>query len=96
MDPNYKYRIVAVDNESRINRIQEMKDQGYDVVPEVQIGDNRADVGKGIGKAGIISLGQGVTGVAMRIPKEWYAEYQKEKHAHVDRISADLKSKLES
>ena len=94
MDPNFKYRIIAVDGESRINRVEEMKKFGYEVVPGVQIGDNRTDVGKGIGKTGIVSLGQGVTGVAMRIPKEWYEEYQKEKHAHVDKISADIKSKL--
>lgn len=95
-DPNYKYRVVAVDNASNLNRIEDMKALGYELAPGVQIGDDRADIGKGIGKTGIVSLGQGQTGVLMRIPKEWYEDYKKEKHAHIDKISADLKHKLDT
>ena len=95
-DPNYKYRVVAVDGGARLGRIEQMREMGYEVAPGVQIGDNRVDIGKGIGKTGIVSLGQGTTGVLMRIPKEDYEYYKQEKHEYIDKISADLKHKLDT
>lgn len=95
-DPNYVYRVVAVDNDSRLGRIEEMKAMGYDVVPGVDLGDNRADIGKGIGKTGIVSLGRGVTGVTMRIPKEWYNDFQKEKASAIQSSAEALKPRLET
>jgi hypothetical protein len=76
-------------------RIEDMKRMGYEVVPGVELGDNRADIGKGIGKTGIVSLGGGTTGVTMRIPKEDYEYYQQEKHIHIDKLSEDINAKLE-
>lgn len=93
-DPNYVYRVVAVDTD-RLNRVQEMQKMGYEVAPGTELSDNRADIGKNIGKTGVVSLGQGTTGVLMRIPKEWYTEYEKEKQAVVDQRVASVKTKLE-
>lgn len=95
-DPNFVYRVVGVDSARRLGRIEEMKSMGYEVVPGVEVGDNRADIGKGIGKTGIVSLGNGVTGVTMRIPKEWYNEYQKEKADRIQSTAEALKPRLET
>ena len=94
-DPNFVYRVVAVDNEARISRVEDMKSLGWEVVPGVDIGDQRADIGKGIGRTGVISVGGGVTGVPMRCPRDWYDEYQKEKQAVVDHSAEEIRKNLE-
>lgn len=94
-DPNYVYRIVAVDTERRVNRVDHLIDAGYEVVPGVSIGDSRADIGKGIGRTGVISLGSGATGVPMRIKKEFYEEDQAAKQKEIDARCADIAATLE-
>jgi len=94
-DPNYVYRIAAVDSEARITRVEDLKAMGWEVVPGVDIGEQRADIGKGIGRTGVISVGGGATGVPMRIPRDWYDEYQKEKQGLVDQSAEEIRKNLE-
>lgn len=91
MDPNFVYRIV---NDVE-DRVEIMKDLGYEVVSadEVKVNDRRADIGAAIGTASTLALGQGMRGVVMRMPKEWYEDAQKEKMADVSRLEQTLKPK---
>lgn len=90
-DPNYVYRIVN----DKDDRVEIMKELGYEVVPNagVQVMDRRVDVGGALGSSATISVGGGVQGVVMRIPKEWYDEAQKEKREEIARIEETIKPK---
>ena len=80
-EPGYVYRIVNdVDD-----RIDELKEQGYEVdtANVGKVGDKRVDVSTGLGSAPSFSVGQGVKAVVMRIKQEWYDEDQAMKLAQV-------------
>lgn len=68
-DPNYAYRIVN-DTDDRVERY---KRAGWELAPE-QIGFGDTGNNQAVGAGSRISVGGGVTGVLMRIRKEWYDE----------------------
>lgn len=94
-DAKYEY-YIANDLD---NRIEVMKEAGWEVVTEdsVKIGDRRIGAASAEGSAKTVSVGGGVTGVLMRIPKEWYEEDQARKNQEarsmVDETLKDAKSK---
>lgn len=89
-DPAYAYRVVN-DTEGRVARAEE---GGYEVVTTAQeLGDATADSATAVGSAVTRPVGGGVTGVLMRIKREWYDEDQKEKQTKVDASEAGLNQK---
>lgn len=93
-DPNYEYRIV---NDTP-GRIDKFKEAGYEVVEDenVTIGDRRLTAPSQQGSAKTVSVGQGITGVLMKIKREWWEEDQAAKHAAaakaVSTVISDAKS----
>lgn len=88
MDPNYHYRIVNCNLENDPDRVQDLLELGYEIVPREavgDVGDKRVDNPSAQGSAGQISVGQGTKAVVMRIPKEWFQEDQKAKQEEIDR-----------
>jgi hypothetical protein len=88
-DPNYHYRIVNANLESDPDRVQNLLDVGYEIVPKDaagETGDKRVDNPSALGSAGQISVGQGTKAVVMRIPKEWYEADQAEKQAEITTV----------
>jgi hypothetical protein len=80
-DQNYVYRVFN-DTDGRIEHFQEV---GYEVVHEnAQLGDSTADSAASVGSAVSKPVGNGVTGVLMRIKREWYDEDQARKQKRVD------------
>jgi len=84
-DDGFNYRVVNTDDEKWQGRIENMMARGYTVCHEGEIlGDSRgteaSQVGSVIGKP----VGNGVRGVLMKIPKEFYEEDQAAKQAEVD------------
>ena len=88
-DPNYQYRIVNTNLDSDPNRIEDLQDIGYEIVPQSvvgSVGDKRVDNPSALGSAGLISVGQGTKAVVMRIPKEDYLADQAAKQAEIDTV----------
>lgn len=88
-DPNYTYRIVNANLESDPDRVANLIEQGYEIVPKDvvgQVGDKRVDNPSALGSAGQISVGQGTKAIVMRIPKDWYMADQAEKQAEIDKV----------
>lgn len=91
-DPNYEYRFVN-DVDAGM-RIQKFKDGGWEVVEKesVSVGDKVVDGGSQVGAVTTRYVGQGVTAVLMRIPKEWYNEDQETKQAKLDEIDDAMRA----
>lgn len=87
-DPAYMYRIV---NDTE-NRVASLKLAGYEIVEKVhEIGDpNVIDNNTTLGSGTRVSVGGGIQGVLMRIPKELYEEDQEAKQKAIDRTEAEL------
>lgn len=86
-EPGYKYRIVNVNLESDPNRVEDLIDRGYEIVPSSkvgQVGDKQVGIPSALGSAGQISVGQGTKAITMRIREDWYEEDQAAKQAEVD------------
>jgi hypothetical protein len=91
----YKYRIAnnAADGG---NRVENLLDQGYEVVPQVErTGDRRVDEASAIGSASSnINLGRQDKGTLMRIKDEWYEQDQVSKHAQADSLEQRMKDSV--
>lgn len=89
-DPNYVYRIV---NDTG-DRVEQFKAAGYETVSatEVQIGDRRVNAATPEGSIAQCSVGGGMKGVVMRIPKEWYDEDQAAKQNDVAKSEETTRS----
>jgi hypothetical protein len=88
-DPNYHYRIVNANLESDPDRVTNLEEIGYEVVPRGLVGDTgdkRVDNPSALGSAGQISVGQGTKAVVMRIPKEYYEQDQAAKQAEITAV----------
>lgn len=86
-DPNYHYRLVSANLENDPDRVENLIDQGYEIVPHKKAGptgDAKVDNPSAMGSAGQVSVGQGTKGVWMRIPKDWYNEDQAVKQKEID------------
>ncbi len=87
-DPNYFYRWV---NDTR-GRVQRFLDGGYEVVvQDLEVGQSTVDRGSNIGSAVTRQVGGGVTGILMRIPREYYNEDQAAKMEELDALEATMK-----
>ena len=85
-DPNYHYRVVN----DVMDRVEQFKEQGYEVVPETKVGDKRVDNPTNLGSASGISVGNGVKAVVMRQRKDWYDEDQAAKQKTIDDLEATM------
>ena len=88
-DPSYHYRIVNANLESDPDRVADLIEQGYEIVPGKATGgtgDKRVDNPSALGSAGQISVGGGTKAVVMRIPKDWYNEDQAAKQAEIKAV----------
>jgi len=75
------------------DRIQRFKEAGYEIVQKKDLpsGDPRAGDASQMGMPVSKSVGNGVKGVLMEIPEEWYLEDQKAKQDKIDAAEADMK-----
>lgn len=89
-DANYEYRIVN----DEYDRVDTFKDAGWEVVSnsDVSVGDKRVGQTTATGSAAMLSVGQGMKGVVMRIKKEWYDEDQAAKRADAKAREQSTKS----
>jgi hypothetical protein len=88
-DPNYHYRIVNANLESDPDRIANLQEQGYEIVPASvtgDVGDKRVDSPSALGSAGLLSVGQGTKAVVMRIPKEYFVDDQAAKQQEIVKL----------
>jgi hypothetical protein len=88
-DPNYQYRIVNCNLDEDPDRVEDMIERGYEIVPSKkagQVGDAQVNTPSALGSAGQISVGRGTKAVVMRIPREYYEEDQKIKQAENDAL----------
>ncbi len=87
-DPNFVYRWIN----NQDARIAEAKEAGYEfVVSDEQGGDKRAAEASKMGAKVSKSVGGGMTGFLMRIPKEYYEEDQAAKAGKVNDLEKSLK-----
>lgn len=85
-DENFVYRIVNHDDSKYADRIATMQSRGYTLCNNgEEIGDPNGTEAGSIGSAASKSVGNGVKGVLMRIPREYYEEDKAAKQADVDR-----------
>lgn len=91
-DPNYVYRWVT-DYDGTGDRIEELKQQGYEVVPKGlhKVGDARVSIPTPEGSAEVLSVGGGQKAILMRQSKEYYEEDQKAKQDRVNSTEEALK-----
>ena len=94
-DPAYEYR-VAVDNDGTGDRLADLKDRGYELVPSGihRLGTGRVDESSQEGSVETMNVGAGNKGYLMRIKKEWYEEDKKEKQKKTDATELGLKNPL--
>jgi len=90
-DPAYEYRVVNdIDD-----RIAQFLEGGYELVDKAthDVGDKRVSQGTSVGSKKMFSVGQGIKGHLMRIPKELYLEDQNVKQQFVNKQEASIKEK---
>ena len=90
-DPAYEYRVVNdIDD-----RIAQFLEGGYELVDKAthDVGDKRVSQGTSVGSKKMFSVGQGIKGHLMRIPKELYQEDQNVKQQFVNKQEASIKEK---
>ena len=94
-DPAYEYR-VAVDNDGTGDRIADLKDRGYEMVPSGihRLGTQRVDEASKDSSIETMNAGAGNKGYLMRIQKDWYEEDKKEKAKRIDATEQGLKNPL--
>ena len=86
-EDGYIYRIVNSNLDSDPDRVNDLIERGYELVPLEKtgpIGDKRVDNSTSPGSGSEFSVGSGTKAVVMRIKKEWYEEDQALKQQQVD------------
>ena len=93
-DPKFEYRIINDVGD----RIAMFEDNGWEVVTdtEIKIGERRIANPTSKGTVVSVSIGQGLTGVLMRIPKEYYEEDQKDKAASIAEMEKGIKERAKA
>jgi hypothetical protein len=90
-DANYVYRIVNSDKDRYKDRIATMLARGYTICKDgEQIGDPNGTDASSIGSSATKSVGNGVKGVLMKIPRKFYEEDKAAKQAEVDRTEEGM------
>ncbi len=92
-DPAFEYR-VAVDSDNTGDRVAELKDLGYELVPsgKHRLGTLRVDEASSDSSIETMNSGGGGKGYLMRINKEWYDEDKKMKADRVNATEQGLKT----
>lgn len=93
-EDGYVYRIVNANLESDPDRVENLIEQGYEIVPKDKlgpVGDKRVDNASAPGSASQISVGQGTKAVVMRQKKDWYDEDQAVKQAQLNAVEQTMK-----
>lgn len=88
-DPDFVYRIVNdVDD-----RIERFKQAGYEPVnvSEARMATQRVGQGTSEGTIASMPMGQGINGILMKIPKEYYEEDQKAKAEKIEASEQSIK-----
>lgn len=88
-EAGYVYRIVN----DQDDRIDQLKNLGYEIVSDAKVGDNRVNNPSSIGSVATVSVGGGMRAVVMRQKQEWYQEDQLEKQVRVDQLESTMKQK---
>lgn len=93
-DDNYHYRVV---NDTG-DRVQQFIEGGYETVDakDVRVGDKRVNGASPEGSVATASVGGGIKGVIMRIPKEFYDEDFTAKMRNVDATEEATKQKAQT
>ncbi len=88
-EPGYEYRFVNDEGD----RVQSFLDNGWETVAAkgVQIGDKRLGAAGTDGSVAKASVGQGKTGVLLRIREDWYKEDQAAKQGYVNKTEEAMK-----
>jgi hypothetical protein len=87
-DPNYVYRWVN----DTVGRIDRYLAGGYEFVQQAgEIGQKTVDRASRLGSVVTRSVGGTVTGVLMRIPREWYDEDQEAKQDQIDSLEDSMR-----
>lgn len=88
-DPGFVYRFVNDEGD----KVSDMIERGYEPVAksETKVGDARVDNSSAEGSLHLISVGNGVKSVLMKIPKEYYDEDQAIKQGEIDKQEAATK-----
>ncbi len=88
-DPEFEYRIVN----DLGDRVAQFEAQGWEVVQDqsISVGDRRIANPTKEGAPVKTSVGGGVQGYVMRIPKDFYKEDQEAKQAYVNETEAAMK-----
>ena len=93
-EPGYVYRYVNANLADDPDRVERMKEAGYEIVPRAEakvLGDNRVDNSTSIGSGASISVGGGTRAILMRQREDWYKEDQRAKQSEVDAIEQTMK-----
>lgn len=93
-EPGYDYRIVNANLENDPERVNDLIEDGWEIVPRKvvgQVGDSKVDNPSALGSAGLISVGQGTKAVTMRIKSDWRKEDQLAKQSKIDELEATMK-----
>jgi hypothetical protein len=90
--PGYIRRVVNDDKD----RIKRFEAAGYEVVrgPVENASDGQVGRASQIGDAVTRPVGQGMQGVLMEIPKEWYDEDQADKQSEIDAMEDSMRRRF--
>ena len=93
-ESSFEYRVFN-DDPLKQGRIQMAKEAGWEVVTgENDLGVSTADTAGRLGSGVTRPVGNGVTGVLMRKPRDWYEEDQNEKQKLVDETEAVIRRNM--
>ncbi len=87
LEPGFHYRVVNdVDNGARV---AQMEGLGYEIVAQadLQLGADGVNKPKSLGTNATRTVGEGITGILMRVPNEIYQDGLKDKEAEVTALS---------
>ena len=93
-EEGYHYRIVNANLERDPERVQDMLEQGYEIVPKEAvgpIGDKRVGNPSTLGSSSEISVGGGTKAVVMRKRLDWHKEDQAQKQQEVDDLEQSMR-----
>jgi hypothetical protein len=85
-DPNFKYRVVN----DKPGRVERFKLAGWVVDEGGTVGDTIAGRATSVDSVTSAPVGQGITGIVMKIPNELYEEDQETKQAKVDELEKSM------
>jgi hypothetical protein len=82
-EPGFVYRVVNANDAADMQRIEDLKEIGYEFVSNPTTADPTANTAGSVGTSSKIATGGGTFGYVMRIRKEYYDEDQAAKQREV-------------